>query len=232
MIKHPLPQYSIFLPHPLVHIRAPLPHIPVIMFRAYQLLSPTRLQKARHLMPELPSDGSYGPKMRALNRRQRVFVKILMEQKMRNYRLAAQEAGYDGDEMSLRATGSRLAHDEKIVEAVEEEYRKRLRLNQPIAIHILEEVMRCAEKDADKLKALQLMMTAGGALVQKTETKTTVEHVISDEAVIARMLANAQFLGIDVEKLLGKRLPELIDITPTPAVEYPKLEIEGLEGLI
>ena len=73
-------------------------------------------------------DYEVGPDMLALTDRQRAFVFHLVDQGGMDHHRAASKAGYKGDTETLRVTGWRLAHDERIGLAMIEEAERQGRL--------------------------------------------------------------------------------------------------------
>lgn len=181
-------------------------------FRAAEILkdccaAANLVSMPRRVPTRIEPDGKLGPAMRALNDRQRAFVRALFDQGWKiSYTRAAKAAGYaDGGSLGgLRVQAHRLAHDEAVVAAVQEEGRRRLELGTIAAAgRVLAEV---GNKDANiALKAAGMLMDRGG-LHAMSEHRSVVEHRSSDDAeVLKRVVAKARQLGLDPQALLGRQ---------------------------
>jgi hypothetical protein len=156
-----------------------------------------------------PSDGvEFGPKMKALRSdRHRIFVLSLYEVP-RGYGAhvkAAKMAGFGTATTSAKSwsvIASRLAHDEKILEAVHEEDQRRIRASAPRAIRALEHLLETPDH-RDHGRAIGIVMDR----VHPAETTYTVkvEHqvpiVVATAEVLERIRQLATKAGLDPMRL-------------------------------
>ena len=137
---------------------------------------------------------------------------------------AGYSAGPEGSS-ALRVTAHRLAHDEKIQAAIQEEARRRMKAGSIMAASVL---LNIAGNPAhkDQLKAATQLLDRSG-LHALSEHKVTVENTPADEkAMVARITELAKKLDIDPKKLLGER-GIVVD------AEYEIVESgDGLEDLL
>lgn len=145
---------------------------------------------------------NFGPAMRALNPAQQRFVIAMLELGSTNYSRAALVAGYKpGD--GLRVTAHRLAHDEKVLRALQEESRRRLQASAPMAVSELVKMAEGGTLDEKlKLKAIEMILNRTG-FHALSEHRVDVQHSYSDPDAIARIQALSKQLGLDPVKLLG-----------------------------
>lgn len=141
--------------------------------------------------------------MLALNERQRAFVFHLVDQGGANFTRAASKAGYEGDVATLQVQGSRLAHDERISEAMVEEARRRLHASSLLAVSELHKIIEDPETSrAVRLRAIQMNLNRVGLASSQTHL---VKHqvTVTDADKIANIQEMARKLGMDPAKLLG-----------------------------
>jgi hypothetical protein len=145
--------------------------------------------------------------MRALpTDRMRLFVVAMHENAMRGEKTqaaAAAAAGYSGDHESLKQTGHRLAHDERIQAALIEEGTRRLGALVPIATGVLSEIISdpLASK-TDRLRAIGMVMNRVG-MHEKTEHNVTVKREYSQAEKVERAIRLSKSLGLDPVKVLA-----------------------------
>jgi hypothetical protein len=119
-----------------------------------------------------------------------------------NQGVAAQLAGYEGDMSTLRVTGSRLAHDEDVLNAMHEEAGRRLKSGQIQAVATLLMIMQSSPKDSDRLKAVEMLMNRTG-MHPLTEHKVVNVNASKTDAELVKRLRNlAKEAGIDEAGLL------------------------------
>lgn len=185
---------------------------------------------------ELPDVGSLGPAMLALpTDNMRAFVCALMEAGDNNHKRAAIAAGYQGNDNTLQVTAHRLAHDDRVLAAMHEESVRRLNTGKVMAVSTLLTLVRDAQKDSDKLKAIEMVLNRVGMHGQ-SEHKVTVNDVSrTDAAMIDRIKQLAAKMGLDADKLLGEQ-PSKATSTALTVIEAEFTEVEGssdgLEDLI
>lgn len=181
-----------------------------------------------------PPEATLGPAMLALNDRQRNFVVALLETGSANHTEAAAMAGYSGDRATLQVTGHRLAHDDRVLEAIREEAHRRMRSSAILASSALVEIIsnREGEETKDRLKAIDMLLNRVG-LHGTTEHKTTVTHTMDEKQMVARIKALAEGLGLDAKKLLGSAGVVIdAEFREVPAEETSGDGSEGLEDLL
>ena len=151
--------------------------------------------------------------------RQRAFVLALLEQRgERNYTAAYRNAGYESKPENMGPAAWKLAHDERIQEALHEQMARSVRGLAPLALGVVEGILTSDDaKDADKTKV------AFGVL-DRAGLHATVEHrhvmeLADDTAMLAeiRMLAKRNNLPLShfVGETLAKTIEgEFVDITP------------------
>jgi hypothetical protein len=171
-------------------------------------------------------DADIGPAMRALNDRQRAFVRAVItlgSGGIQNNAKAAEIAGYSGSTRGvLKDTGWRLANDARIQAALLEEARRTVNVAAavvatPVVISI---AMDKSVKPQDRLRAAEMLFNRGG-MPALTEQKITVEHGPSNERMemLARKLADE--LGIDPARLVG------VNRSASAAIEAEYTEVTG-----
>lgn len=182
----------------------------------------------------LPDEGRLGPAMRALNERQRRFVIAMLDLGCQaNHTRAAVLAGYGGTNETLRVTGHRLSHDDKVQAAILEEARKRLTTGTIAAVSLLIDTITDTTADRkDRLKASQILMDRGG-LHAISEHTVKVEHTDDRAEKLAKLIALAKAQGIDPRSLLGN-LSDVIDADyrVLDGADEPATGREGLEDLL
>lgn len=171
--------------------------------------------------------------MRALpTDRMRAFVAALLETGTNNARRAAQMAGYQGDENTLKVSGHRLMHDDRIQAAMVEEGRRRLTSGAILATSQLVTMLEDPDKRI-RLKAIDMTLNRIG-LHNVNETRNVNETIGSDDELVGRIMRLAQSLGMDPALLLGQQMPKPIEINP-PVIDA-EFEIvgstEGLEDIL
>lgn len=182
----------------------------------------------------LDTKKDFGPKMRALNPMQQRFVIAMLELGSTNYTRAALLAGYaDNGNGAINVQASRLAHNDRVIDALNEEAHRRLMTAAPMAVS---ELLKIAETDTNqkyKLKAIEMVLNRTGHHAL-TEHKVEVAHTYSDKESIARIISLAKQMNMDPVKLLGnagvKLGPqgEILDAEFTE-VEQEQISAEGAE---
>lgn len=160
--------------------------------------------------------GEMGPLMQALpSDRMRAFVVNLLDNS--DQTRAAAEAGYSAASPgALRVTGHRLAHDDRILAAMQEEGKRRLRAGVGSGIsYLLETIDNSLVSPKDRLRAVDMLFNRIG-LPATTEVHHEVEHKLNDKQVTERIAQLAKKHGLDPQKLLGENVVEgeFVDITP------------------
>ncbi len=148
-------------------------------------------------------DDSLGPAMRSLTPRMQGFVRALLDNGGRNQTEAYIAAGYNpGNNNAARVAAHKLAHDERILAAMHEESVKRMRSYGLMAVSNLVNIaMDDSATNKDRLKANLAILDRVG-LHAVSEHKVVKEDA-SDEALVRRVKALSQSLGLDAKALLG-----------------------------
>lgn len=161
----------------------------------------------------------FGPAMRALNERQRLFVIALRGQKRKNFTAAAKAAGYSPNSYAaLRGQGHSLSRNEAVVAALQEEATRHLDGSALLAVDVLVQIANDPKQTSKERRAAALALldrSGHGASQNINVNKTVVDR--TGPAMIARIAALAKALGHDPSVLLGVNAPErkLIDVSPT-----------------
>jgi phage terminase small subunit len=152
----------------------------------------------------VPEDTKLGPAMRNLNVKQRAFVIAMMESGGLNHTEAAIRAGYTTHPGTARVTAHRLAHDDNILAAIQEEANRRMRSGAILAVKVLLEIVDDqGAKHTDRLKAVEMLLNRSG-LHAVTEQTIKVEHRdMTEDAMIRKITVLAEKQGLDPKKLLG-----------------------------
>ncbi len=176
-------------------------------------------------------EGKLGPKMQVLLPRQRLFVAALLETGSNNHMLCAKLAGYVGDNSTLARTGHRLAHDDAVLDAIEEESKRRLRASIIMATSRLVLIAENSPQDKDKLKAIEMILNRTG-LHALTESRVIHEHTTAGPETIKRIIDLAKVLGLDPVQLLGHAGVKGEIIEGEFKVVEEERSSEGLEDLL
>lgn len=134
------------------------------------------------------------------NDNQRAFVQRFVETGGRNHSECALAAGYDGS--AIHVTGHRLAHDENIQKAIQEEARKMMTAASVMAVGT---VMSIASNAAhkDQLQAATAILDRTG-LHAIAENKNTLSISVDRKQEIADVIAMCKQIGWDPRTVLGK----------------------------
>jgi phage terminase small subunit len=188
---------------------------------------------AGDLIANPPEDvKTQGPAMAALTPQRRRFVEALFEVNPGRGALAAaaRRAGY-ADNGHISDVASRLCQDEKIIAAIAEYGRKRIRSEVPQAVQVVKEIMS-DPSHKDRLKAANLVFDR----IDPVETKSTVtlETKTDTNTVLVAWLRRELQKGTDEARLveeLGrtgylrfKKMLELEDASKKPIdVEFAEV---------
>lgn len=150
-----------------------------------------------------PDRGRLGPAMKALpTDRMRAFVMAILDLGMVDHTRAAMMAGYASENReALRVQAHRLAHDERVQAAIQEEAKRRMTAGAAIAASKLVDFLNDPDKKV-ALRAIEMLMNRVG-LHATTEHKVAVEHTLNEAETIARIQNLAGLLGVDAQQLLG-----------------------------
>lgn len=156
------------------------------------------------LIAALPPEAELGPAMLAIPERWRVMVMCCLSQVGKLDRAeAAQNAGYVGDNDTLRVTAHRIWHDHRFQAAMLEQGRRALQGGVVRASKYLLDMIDDPEADAkDRLKAAGMILDRGG-LPAVTETHHKDVTPLSQEQKIELATQLALRLGMAPTSLLG-----------------------------
>lgn len=150
--------------------------------------------------------------MAALNERQRAFVMALIEFPGIAHAEAARRAGYSDASEGAKVRGFYLAHSPSVQAAMREEAGKRLNSSSLIAANVLLELLTSGEVDPkDRIKAAGMLLDRSGFGAAQTinVNKTTTDR--TGKAIMERIAALSQKLGVDANKLLGPAAPAVVE---------------------
>lgn len=150
---------------------------------------------------QLDHPRNFGPHMKALRPGQQRFVIAVLELGSTNYTRAALVAGYKQGP-ALKVTAYQLAHNPRVIAALNEEAKRRLMASAPMAISELVKIAETTQDGKIKLKAIEMILNRTGHHAL-SEHRIDVQHSYSDPDAIARIKSLAAQLGLDPIKLLG-----------------------------
>lgn len=162
----------------------------------------------------------YGPAMRQLTAKQRLYVFAMLTEPFGNPTQWARTAGYSDSSSAAKVAGFHLAHNPKITSAVNEVAQRHLTTLGPVlGLAVMMKVAR-DPGHPKQLRAAEMLANRSG-FHEKTEHTVSVHH--SDHtgvAMVDRIRNLAAALGIDAAKLLGvndaPRVIEgtMVDVSP------------------
>jgi hypothetical protein len=194
----------------------------------------------RPMLIRLEDEGKFGPAMEALpSDRMRAFVIALLNQGGRGLVRAYMTAGYSGDPNSttLSTEAFRLAHDDRIQEAMREEAMRRMGGAGILAVSTLLDIMQDdAIKPNLKAKVAGMILNRTG-MHETTEHKVSVKKELNEADKLAAIEKLAGILGVDPKTLLGEQYQPKEIAGPVVDAEFSVVEeiiptSEGLEDLL
>lgn len=156
----------------------------------------------------MSDDEDFGPAMAALSERQRSFVMALIEFPGITQAEAARRAGYSDVADGAKVRGHYLAHNPAVQAAIREEAGKRLNSSSLMAANTLLAILTDEGVDAkDRIKAAGMLLDRSGFGAAQTinVNKTTTDR--TGKAIMERIAALSQKLGVDANRLLGPAPP-------------------------
>jgi hypothetical protein len=163
------------------------------------------------------TDANYGPKMAALpNDRWRAACLYYCTNPRgsgndKGYLAATRVAGFEGTDATLRVTAHRIFHDQRMLDAIQEEVRNHIGADVALA---REKLRQIAGNDQHPMQFAAVKTIVDKVVPTRQETQVNHEVTISDDTM-ARALQIAKAQGIDVQQLLGWRQSQnVIDVTP------------------
>ena len=143
----------------------------------------------------------FGPKMAALTDKQRRYVLAMLSDPLGNPSVWARAAGYSDHLQAAKVRGHYLSHDDRIMEAAQEEARRHLDTIGPVlGIGVMMQIART--------KGHKRQLDAAMALTDRVGFHAKSEHKVVHEdrtgaALEERLRRAAALLGIDPAQLLG-----------------------------
>ena len=158
----------------------------------------------------MSDDPEYGPEMAALTEKQRAFVMAMIEFPGITQGDAARRAGYipSGSEGALRVAGHHCAHNPAVQAAIRAEAGKRLNSSSLMAANVLLGLLTDEGVEAkDRIKAAGMLLDRSGFGAAQTinVNKTTTDR--TGKAIMERIAALSQKLGVDASRLLAPASP-------------------------
>lgn len=167
----------------------------------------------------MSEEPEYGPAMAALTEMQRRFVLAMLTIPGCSHSRAAREAGYSDASEAAKVRGHYCAHHPGVQAAIREEAGKRLNGMAVIAANVMMDIMLDEEvSPKDKLKAATAVLDRTGFAAAQTinVNKTTTDR--TGKAIMERIAALSQKLGVDASRLLGP--------APAAVIEGEFLEVK------
>jgi hypothetical protein len=172
--------------------------------------------------------GVLGPAMSALTARRRQFVVILLQQVRPNYLRAADTAGFapagpdtipKKRRAVLKQIGWRLAHDERVIAAINEEVSKRFRsAGALIGLAVMTRIAQ-TKGHKDQLRAAEMLASRAGFGAEQN-INVNHNHVdLTGKAMMDRIRVLAEKHGLDPAKLLGGNAAPVIEAKALPGRE-------------
>jgi hypothetical protein len=176
---------------------------------------------------EVPDEDHMGPAMKRLNDRQRRFV-CAMSVYGGDVTRAYVFAGYDiKTPGALKACASRLHNNAQIIDALQEEARRRLDYSHLVTVSGLVELALPSNTDkSSRLKALLALADRTG-MHAKSEQLVVHEDRRTTKELLDAIAQIAVRNGLDPAQLLGHKRPDVID------AEYEEVPAgtDGIEDL-
>lgn len=149
-----------------------------------------------------PDLQQFGPAMRALNDKQRLFVIAMMTEPFKPAAHWARMAGYSDVKEGAKVRAHHLVSDPKIEAAVAEVSRSTMNIIGPVLA--TQGMIRMARnpKHPKHHWALEKLANRTG-FHETTEHKVVVDHMGSTEGAVDRIRKAAAMLGVDPATLLG-----------------------------
>lgn len=145
-----------------------------------------------------------GPKMLALTEKQKRFVLELVADPLMSRSEAARLAGYSDSSEAAKVTAHRLMHDQRIIDAMHEQAGKRLWAISMKAAYRVDQMLD-SEDDKVVLKAAVAVLDRTGFGAQQNININQTVRDESGKAILNRIEALADRLGVPVAGLLGAR---------------------------
>lgn len=152
----------------------------------------------------MSSDYELGPKMLALSEKQRQFVLELVADPLMPRAEAARLAGYSDSSEAAKVTAHRLMHDQRIIDAMHEQAGRRLWAISMKAAHRVDQMIDSDDPKIALKAAIAVLDRTGMGAQQNININQTVRDE-SGKAILARIEALADRLGVPVTGLLGAR---------------------------
>lgn len=161
----------------------------------------------------------FGPAMGRLSEKQRAFVRAALEFPTAKGEALSRKAGYQNSALGHRVMAHGLLHNNKIIEAMDEETRKRLRFGGFVGVARLVQIAQ-SPKHKDHFRALEALADRGGfGASMKVDVAVDDRRPKTDAQKRARIVELAAQLGVDVERLMGANAVPAI-AGPGPVIEH------------
>lgn len=153
----------------------------------------------------MSDDQEYGPAMRALNERQRLFVMAMIEVPGCTNADAARRAGYSDVAEGAKVRGFYLAHSPAVQDAIREEASKRLSAASLTAAGVLMKLLTDDEiEPKDRIKAAGMLLDRSGFGASQTiNVNKTVTRKMDVSAAAQKIAEFRQRFPEQFAKLLG-----------------------------
>jgi phage terminase small subunit len=151
-----------------------------------------------------------GPKMLALTEKQRRFVLELVADPLMSRAAAARLAGYSDSSEAAKVKAHYLMHDQRIIDALHEQAGKRLWAISMKAAHRVEQMLD-SEDDKVVLKAAVAVVDRTGFGAQQNININQTVRDESSKAILTRIEALADRLGVPVAGLLGAKAAPVVE---------------------
>jgi phage terminase small subunit len=175
-------------------------------------------------LPDIAELPQFGPRMLALNERQRRFVVALFDEDAPReghglWSWAAEQAGYSNSNPNvLKAHGWRIAHDEKVVAAINEYSRLHIRTLSPEAVKALKDLLK-NPRHRDHMRAIDAIVSRIDPL--ESRLAVTVEDNRPPSPEITQKVLDKIEQLMRQARLVSKPAPtidgECRDVTPGAA---------------
>jgi len=145
----------------------------------------------------------FGPKMRVLTEKQRAFVMAMVEFPGQSHAESARMAGYSDHKERAKVTACLLLQDKKIIEAIQEQAGKKM---WAISLKAAGRVEQLIDSDDPAVALKAALSTLDRVGIAPQQTINVNQHMTDDsgKAILERIAALSQRLGIPVPQLLSK----------------------------
>lgn len=172
-------------------------------------------------------EAELGPAMKSLNFRQRAVVDWLVTTGSTNWTQACREAGYEGNDMTLRTTAHRFRLHPRICAAIVEEGKRRVNLALPMALETIAKIAGNHEHK-DALKAA--LALAGMSGISPVAISRQEVPKLSFTSLMDEVKAACEILNISPDEFMRGRLKdttnERSEKLPVITTDYQEIEAD------